>query len=385
MLNSTSFSCSGSKKLIITVVFLLSQKMIFQRAIRREFTQSAAGVFIALFAILMTTQLIRLLGDAAEGAIAPEAVAALLGFAALNYIPTLLSLSAFIAILLALSRSYRDSEMVVWFSCGMPLTAWVRPVLVFVMPLVLAITALSFFVSPWALSKSAEYRDNLETRRDTGQVTPGAFQESSSGERVIFVEDVSEDEHYIKNVFVSTMRDQRLGVTMAATGYQEFAENGDRFIVLQDGRQYEMQPGSVEFRTMEYARYAVRIETREARGIEKTPRNTPMLELIVNDADRYRAELLWRISVPVSAIILAVLAIPLSFVNPRAGRSANFLLAVFVYLVYNNMMTIGQAWVASGRISFLAGLICIHLFMFCLLPLLFFRRIAVFSFARFSR
>ena len=130
--------------------------MIFQRAIRREFTQSAAGVFIALFAILLTTQLIRLLGDAAEGSIAPEAVAALLGFSALNYIPTLLALAAFIAILLALSRNYRDSEMVVWFSCGVSLTAWVRPVLVFIMPLVLAITVLSLFVSPWALSKSAE-------------------------------------------------------------------------------------------------------------------------------------------------------------------------------------------------------------------------------------
>jgi lipopolysaccharide export system permease protein len=360
------------------------RKMIFQRAVRREFTQSAAGVFIALFAILMTTQLIRLLGDAAEGAIAPESVAALLGFSALNYIPTLLSLSSFIAILLSLSRSYRDSEMVVWFSCGVPLTAWVRPVLTFALPLVLAIAVLSFFVSPWALSKSAEYRDSLQTRRDAGQVTPGAFQESSAGDRVVFVEDVS-DERYVRNVFVSMMRDGRLGVTMAATGYQEYAENGDRFIVLQDGRRYEMQPGSVEFRIMEYARYAIRIETKEARGIEKTPRNTPTMDLIGSDSRVYQAELLWRIGMPVSAVILAMLAIPLSFVNPRAGRSANFLLALFVYLIYSNLMTIGQAWVASGRLSFSSGLLGIHLVMFGLLPLLLFRRIAVFSFARFSR
>jgi lipopolysaccharide export system permease protein len=359
--------------------------MIFQRAIRREFTQSAAGVFIALFAILMTTQLIRLLGEAADGAIAPESVAALLGFSALNYIPTLLALASFIAILLALSRSYRDSEMVVWFSCGVPLTAWLWPVLVFVMPLVLAIAMLSFFVSPWALSKSAEYRGNLETRRDVGQVTPGVFQESSSGERVIFVEGVSEDERYVKNVFVSTLQNQRLGVTLAATGFQEFAENGDRFIVLQDGWRYEMQPGSAEFRIMKYKRYAVRIETKEARGIEKTPRNTPTLDLIGSDSRAYQAELLWRIGMPLSAIILALLAIPLSFVNPRAGRSANFLLALFVYLVYNNLMTVGQAWVASGRFSFLTGLCAIHLLMFCLLPLLFFRRMAVFSFTRGSR
>ncbi|MDR0378755.1 MAG: LPS export ABC transporter permease LptF [Candidatus Accumulibacter sp.] len=359
--------------------------MIFHRAIRREFTQSAAAVFIALFAILMTTQLIRLLGEAAEGAIAPESVVALLGFSTLNYIPMLLSLASFIAILLALSRSYRDSEMVVWFSCGVPLTAWLRPVLVFILPLLLAISALSLVVSPWALSKSAEYRGSLEMQRDAGQVTPGAFQESSSGERVIFVEGVSEDERYVRNVFVSAMRDQRLSVTMAATGHQEFAENGDRFIVLENGRHYEMQPGSADFRIMNYARYAVRVETREARGIEKTPRNTPTLDLIGSDSRAHQAELLWRISMPVSAVILAMLAIPLSFVNPRAGRSANFLFALFVYLVYNNMMTVSQAWVASGRISFAAGLSGIHLLMLCLLPLLFFRRIAVFSLVRFSR
>ena len=111
--------------------------MIFQRATRREFTQSAAGVFVALFAILLTTQLIRLLSEAASGAVAPEAVVALLGFSALHYIPALLSLSAFVAILLSLSRAYRDSEMVVWFSSGVSLLAWIRPVLVFLAPLLL--------------------------------------------------------------------------------------------------------------------------------------------------------------------------------------------------------------------------------------------------------
>ncbi len=359
--------------------------MIFQRAIRREFTQSAAGVFIALFAILLTTQLIRLLAEAAEGSIAPEAVVALLGFAAMNYIPTLLSLSSFIAILLTLSRSYRDSEMVVWFSSGVSLTAWVRPVMVFILPLVLAIAALSFFVSPWALSQSAEYRGNLASRRDASQATPGAFQESSSGDRVIFVEGVADDQSHVRNVFVSSVQNQRLGVTMAATGRQEITDNGDRFIVLENGRRYEMEPGSPEFRIMEYARYAVRVETKEARGIEKTPKNTPTLELINQDSPRYQAELLSRISIPVSAVILALLAIPLSFVNPRAGRSANMLLALFAYLLYNNLTTVGQAWVASGRIAFLDGLLGVHLFMLCLLPLLFYRRIAVLSFARFFR
>jgi lipopolysaccharide export system permease protein len=359
--------------------------MIFQRATRREFTHSAAGVFVALFAILLTTQLIRLLGEAAQGSIAPEAVIALLGFAAMHYIPALLSLASFIAILLALSRSYRDSEMVVWFSSGLSLAAWIRPVLVFTLPLVLAIAALSLFVSPWAQSQSAEYRGHLSTRKDAGQASPGAFQESSSGDRVIFVEAVADDESFVKNVFVSSVQNQRLGVTMAATGHQEIAENGDRFLVLENGRRYEIEPGTPEIRILEYARYAIRLETKEARGIEHTPKNTPTFDLLAKDLPVYRAELLWRLSVPLTAIVLALLAIPLSFVNPRAGRSANMLLALFTYLVYNNLMTISQAWVANGRISFTVGLLAVHLFMLGLLPLLFYRRIAVFSFARFSR
>ena len=359
--------------------------MIFQRAARREFSHSAAGVFVALFAILLTTLLIRLLGEAAQGSVAPEAVVALLGFSAINYIPSLLSLASFIAILLALSRCYRDSEMVVWFSSGLSLAAWIRPVMMFIMPLVIAIAGLSLFVSPWALSKSSEFRGHLSARKDSGQAAPGVFQESSSGDRVVFVEGVADDSSHVRNVFVSSAQSERLGVTMAVTGYQEFAENGDRFLVLENGSRYEVLPGSPEFRILDYKRYAVRLETKEARGIQRTPKNTPTLDLLEKDLPAYRAELLWRIGVPVSAIVLALLAIPLSFVNPRAGRSANMLLALFTYLVYNNLMAVSQAWVASGRVSFEFGATAVHLLMLAALPLLFYRRIAVLSFVRFFR
>jgi lipopolysaccharide export system permease protein len=359
--------------------------MIFQRAVRREFTHAAAGIFVALFAILVTTQLIRLLTEAAGGKVAPEAVAALLGFAALNYLPILLSLSLFIAILLTLSRSYRDSEMVVWFSSGLSLTAWVRPVLAFALPLALAISLLSLFLSPWALSKSAEFRQQLSTRNDAGQVSPGAFQEATSAERVVFVEAVADDASYVRNVFVSSVQHQRLGVTMAATGHQESAPNGDRFMVLENGRRYEVEPGTPEFRILEFKRYAIRIETKESQGIERTPQNMSTWDLIQEGDAKYRAELLWRLGIPLSALVLALLAIPLSFVNPRAGRSANMLLAIFTYMLYSNLISISQAWVAQGKMSFVLALPLIHVVMLALLPLLFYRRIAVLSFTRMWR
>lgn len=359
--------------------------MVFQHAVRREFAQTAAGVFVALFAILVTVQAIRLLGDAAAGKVASEAVAALLGFAALNYSAYLLSLTLFVSILFSLSRSYRDSEMVVWFSSGQALTAWMRPVLVFALPLVAAIAVLTLVLTPWSQAMSTEFRQKISERSDASQVSPGSFKEAATTERVVFVEAVGEATKEVRNVFISAVQHGKLGVTMASTGYQEIADNGDRFMVLEKGRRYEVTPGVPEFRILEFDRYALRVETKEARGIEKTPASTPTRELLQRDDAASRAELIWRISVPVSALVLALLAIPLSFVNPRAGRSTNLVMALLVYMIYSNLMTTTQAWVAQGKMTPLAGLLAVHLLMLVALPLLFARRIMIFSFFRLAR
>ncbi len=359
--------------------------MIFQRAALREFTQTAVAVFVALFAILLTTQLIRLLSDAAGGKLASEAVVALLGFNALNYLPVLLSLTLFVSVLLTLSRSYRDSEMVVWFASGLSLATWIRPVLLFAAPLVAAIAALSLFLSPWALSKASEFRQKMDRRDDVSMATPGTFKESNFADRVFFVEGVSGDEGRVRNVFISSVQHGRLGVMAAAQGHQETLPNGDRFLVLENGRRYEGTPGSTEYRVMEFERYAVRIETKEAKGVEETPKNKPLNDLLSQPTPANQGELVWRIGIPLAALNLSLMAIPLSFVNPRAGRTNNLLFAMLTYMIYSNLISICQAWVAQGRISFQAGLWAVHGVMLVLLVLMFSRRQMVFSWSRLWR
>ncbi|MGB4468222.1 MAG: LPS export ABC transporter permease LptF [Azovibrio sp.] len=356
--------------------------MIFERAARREFAQVAAGVFVAIFAILVSIQLIRLLNEAAGGRLAPEAVLALLGFAALNYLPVLLSLTLFIAILLPLTRAYRDSEMVVWFSAGLPLTAWLRPVFHFSLPIVIAIVALSLFLTPWAASRSNEYRSKLEARSDAGKVAPGRFQEVSAGGRVVFVEKVEENLEYVKNVFVTTVQEGRLGVVMADTGRQESTRNGDRFLVLSHGQRYEVEPGVAEFRMMEFERYGVRLYDGDVRSDTTAPRFQPLKELLQGNSPSQKGELLWRFGQPLAALLLALLAVPLAFVNPRAGRSMNMLLAIVVFTLYNNLLSISQAWVARERLAFEFAVWAPHAIMLVVLALLFYRRLAVFAFWR---
>src|SRR5436853_7743996 len=148
--------------------------MIFHRALLREFASLAGAVFMVLFAIALTTQLIRLLGKAAGGSIPTDAVLAFLGFFALGALPVLLSLTMFISVLMTLTRGWRDSEMVIWFSSGLPLTAWLRPVMLFALPQIAVIAALSLFISPWAAQMAGQYSSKLETRDDVSRVTPAA-------------------------------------------------------------------------------------------------------------------------------------------------------------------------------------------------------------------
>ena len=351
--------------------------MIFERAARREFAQAAAGVSVALVAILASILLIRLLKEAAGGRVAPEAVASLLGFAMLNFMPLLLTLMLFVAILLPLSRAYRDSEMVVWSSCGLPLTAWLRPVVKFSLPIVFAIAVLSGFLSPWANMNTAQYRQVLSARSDLSQVAPGAFKESQGGRRVFFIESLSEDATAGGNVFVASFQEGKLGVVMSNQSFQEFAENGDRFVVLENGRRYEVEPGVAGYKVMEFQRYRIRTEDGTPKPAEELPNRMPITELLRDHSPQARGELLWRIGVPISALVLALLAVPLSYVNPRAGRSANMLIAVLIYAIYSNLLWVAQAWVAQGRMSFSLGVWVVHALMLLPLVALFYKRIAV--------
>src|SRR5918999_937572 len=299
--------------------------MIFHRALLREFASLAGAVFMALFAIALTTRLIRLLGQAAGGQIPTDAVVAFLGFFALGALPVLLSL----------------------------------------------------FISPWAAQMGAQYATRLDARDDVSRVNPGVFGETGNKERVYFVESISGDASTVQNVFVSSVHQKRTGVSMSRVGRTETADNGDRFIVLEQGRRYEGAPGDEEYRVMEFERYAARIETREGREPRVSHKSMSTWALITTPTAVNLGEVLFRIGVPVSAAVLVLLAIPISFVNPRAGRSVNLLFALFTYIVYSNLLSVSQARVAQGRMEFGVGIWLVHAAMIVLLVVMFARRMQI--------
>jgi lipopolysaccharide export system permease protein len=347
-----------------------------------EFASNGLLVFSVLLGIVVVSQLIRLLSDAVSGRIAVDGVLALLGFSALNYLSVLLSISLFISILLTLSRCYRDSEMIVWFGCGIGLTRWIRPVLWYAIPVVMVIALLSLVLSPWALRKADEFKHKQENRDDVVTATPGTFRESKQADRVYFIESMHAGSNRVGNIFVQSEQNGKLGTMVAKQGLQETAPNGDRFLVLLNGTRYEGKPGQRDYNIVEFERYAIRIDSAPPKQAQLGARSMPTLELWRNRTAWNISELEWRIGLPLSAAILALLAIPLSYVNPRAGRSLNLILAIVLYMIYSNMISVTNTWVGQGKLSAGAGLLAIHAAMLAVTLLLFYWRMTLFSLPR---
>jgi lipopolysaccharide export system permease protein len=161
--------------------------------------------------------------------------------------------------------------------------------------------------------------------------------------------------------------------------------NGDRFLVMLNGTRYEGVPGQADFKIVEFERYAMRIEPAELRQEQPNVKALSTIYLLQNLTAWNVSELEWRIGLPLSALILSLLAIPLSYVNPRAGRSINLITAMLIYMFYNNMISVTNSWVGRGKISAAAGLWGIHLLMFAVMLVLFYHRSSAAPWRRLKR
>ncbi len=334
---------------------------LYQRALLREMTATSGFALGVVSAILLVTLTVRILGDAALGEVDVAAVLPFITFGYIRFLPILLTLALFMGVLLALSRYWQDSEMVIWSGAGLSPADWMIPILRFAGPITLLIAMMSLAIMPWVSRQKTEYEDFLSRQNEeASRLTPGVFMETDRGNRVYFVESLKEQGPSVRNIFIQSELHGRVGIVVASQGEVEAMPNGDRFLVLQDGRRYEGTPGAADYRVMEFKRHGFRLDPYQLTERSTQPKELDTLELLRDPSPRNQAEWVWRIGYPISALLLALLALPLSFYNPRAGRSFNILLAALIYTLYNNVMGLSQAWVLRGHVEATTSLFAVH-------------------------
>ena len=334
--------------------------MLFHSSLRRELARSFGATLVVLVTIVMTMTLVRALSQASRGSVNPQEVLMVMGYAVLGYLPPILSLCLFIAIVGTLSRMYRDSEMVIWFAAGRGLSAFLPPLFRFAWPILFVVAALALVAWPWANRQTQELKDRYGKRGDIERVAPGQFQESASGKRVFFLERDTPDNKSGKNFFISTREQGKETVISARSG--QIVSMGDRqFLLLANGQRLETATDGSQLKISEFEELGNRVGVNELTASGAMPARTQTsFALLMEPTLPNLGELAWRLGLALAAFNFVVIAITVSSANPRAGRSGNLVFALFAFVVYFNLLNLGQSWVSSGRAGVGVYLLGLH-------------------------
>ena len=329
------------------------------RYIFREAFGSWLVVMAVLFVIFMTNQLADILGDAAANTLPREAVLAIFGLTALRYLTLLMPITLFLGITLALARLNRDGEMAALSACGVGGARLLVPIGALTLLLAIVLAWLAFEAAPSANRRVEEIRFSAGQNVELTAIEPGKFTTPDSGDTVLYAREVVGDE--LRDVFLQTQRDERVSVVLAERGRRDVDESsGELSFVLYNSRLYEGVPGERNFLAWEVDEVLVPIRPHEEEEFVEAVAAKPTRDLLRSNGLADRAELHWRASWPLQLFVLALLAVPLSRTSPREGRYARLGMALFVYVIYFNLLSIAHVWVERGITPDAVGMWWVH-------------------------
>jgi lipopolysaccharide export system permease protein len=330
------------------------------RYVLREVATALAGVTVVLLAILVSYQLARILGVAAERGFPHDIVLALIGLTTLENLIVLVPISMLLAAMLALGRLYHESEMTAVRACGIGPERLYLPVYALALPVAAALAWLTFVVGPDARNGAEELRGRGLRDAEFGLLTPGTFRTYADGKAVFYAEESGADGRLI-HVFMQHHAGDRIEVATAAWAEQRMLQGGrTQIVVLHDGERIEGIPGQAGFRRIRFAEHGIPVVVPEAGAGRTVPERKPSRDLFGSSELVDVAELQRRISMPVMVLVLAFVAVPLSALRPREGRYARVALAILLYFIYANLLSAAQVWIEKGRLPAEAGTWWVH-------------------------
>lgn len=332
---------------------------LISRYVLREAAGASLLVLAVLLSILMTNQFAEILGDAAADQLPTDAVFAIFGLTFLRYVTLLAPIGFFLGVLLALARLSRDSEMAALSACGIGPGAMLRPILVLALGLAAGVAWLALVETPQATARIEQIRFEAREALELGALEAGAFTSPDSGRTVVYPREV--EGNMLRDVFIEREHEDRVVVIRAERGEQrEDPATGNLSFVLYNGMRYEGRPGEAQFSIAEFAEHGIPVRAERDEQFVEPVETLPTTSLMRTPTPENRAELQWRISAPISLVVLALLAVPLSRTTPREGRYARVGVGLLLYITYANLLSMARVWLERGVVPEGLGVWWVH-------------------------
>jgi lipopolysaccharide export system permease protein len=333
---------------------------IISRYILRETLQAWAVVTLVLMVILLANQFASTLGQAASNHMSRGAVFVVLGLSSVQYLTFLLPVSAFLAILLALGRFYRDSEMYALLACGAGPGQIYRPLGAFGVVLAAVAAWLAMVVCPAALDRVQAITREARLQADLRSIEPGRFVPLGQLDAVIYAGAPGPNGR-LANIFAARRTASGVEVIVAEQAWQQSSDDANvKILTFANGRRYDGQPGSRTFRTVDFAEHGIPYTLSAGKPAARSARAASMAELLGSSESRDVAELQWRFSVPLQILLLVLLAVPLAKASPRQGRFTGLSFGLLIFISYANLLGAARVWVERHRVPNVVGMWWVH-------------------------
>jgi lipopolysaccharide export system permease protein len=355
---------------------------IVERYLLRETAQTWLAVTMVLLLVLVTNQFAQVLGDAASNRLPRDALLTVLGLTSLQYLTILVPIALFIAILLALGRLNRDSEMFALMAGGVGPVDLYRPLLLLTVALAAAVGWFALEGAPWTAREVRQIARDARERADLSVMEAGRFVTFAAADAVVYAEEVTADGR-LRNVFVERRQGEQVEAIVAAEASQaDTAEPDVKMLKFRNGHRYEGEPGDPQFRIVAFAEHGIPYALPAAGAAADEPESRGLVDLLGSADPADRAELQWRLSVPLMTLVLATLAVPLGRGSPRQGRYAALGIGVLVYICYANLLGAARVWVEREQIAPYLGMWWVHALFLAVALLLLWWRYGVRRFGR---
>jgi lipopolysaccharide export system permease protein len=282
----------------------------------------------------------------------------------LSMLPRLLPVALLLGVVLALARMTQDRELTVVSSSGIPESATIRTILKLSVLYAVFVFLVTFFLSPWAEAEVRALTRRAEVESDISGISAGQFREFSKGDMVVYVEQLDRLRETMADVFLQIRQGEQLAVIRAAGArlYMQ-PESGSRYVIFENGNRYIGEPGQVDYQITHYRNYAVLLEQGQRDTDPGWMEAIPSSRLLQSDQTLYQAELQWRISFVLAAILLPLLAFAVNRYASRDSRYISVFVCILIYLIYSNLLGVSRTLLKRGDVPAYLGLWWVHVLL----------------------
>ena len=344
---------------------------IISRYLLKNLVVILLAIFLIISLIIFGNQFVMTAQKSVEHGIPLGELMPIVGFNMLRDLPIILSLSFFLSIIISISQLYRNSEAVVMNSFGIGDRNFMNLIKPLAIVIFLIIFSLSMYAVPWAKNQKSLTEDVTVNASDFSFITEGKFESFKNGEIVFYASDSSSisnsGEQNMEEIFIYVSNKDSPIVVLAAeaTKYTD-SKNESIYLRLKDGLRYEGLPGDENVNILNFDKYDLEIVSGE---VQKSLSNFSEIEektsidLFLEGGLLANAEIQWRLSQPISILILSIIGVLLGKTSPRTGKGVNLLFGVIIFMLYNNGLLVAKNLIESGQLNPLIGLWSIHILM----------------------